>query len=145
MIFSQIPANQIIHHIEKVKELMDRLGDLFAPRATPGDIVSACVCGDLTLWGAFDEELIGKEEPLVAILVTNVRPYYRCNVLEILVLAGDRMPEWLDKMNEVTTRYAKSTNCALREIPAGRKGWLRALKKYGFEESPLTALECKVG
>ncbi len=145
MIFSQIPADKIIYHIEKVKELMDRVKDLLHPRATPGDLIAACIGGELTLWGAFDEKLVGEGEPLLAILVTNVRPYYRCNVLEILILSGDRMDEWLDQMNETTERYARDTNCLIREIPAGRVGWLRALKKYGFKESSLKALECDVG
>lgn len=145
MIFSQIPADKIIFHIDKVKELMERVTDLLHPRATPGDMVAACVSGELILWGVFDEALIGKSEPLIAILVTNVRPYYRCNVLELLVLSGDRMGEWLDQMNEVTIRYAKDTGCIIREIPAGREGWLRMLKKYGFKESNLKMLECEVG
>lgn len=147
MFVSIIPSEHIFNHLDRVRELIERVRDLLHPRGLPGDVLADCIAGNLVLWGVFDPERIGveNEEPLRAIVVTNVVQYWRCKTLELIVLSGDGMKEWLDEVNEVTDRYARDAGCLIREIPGGRKAWLRVLSKYGFHESNLMHLECPVG
>lgn len=142
MIISIIPQDSIINHFDRVRELVGRCEDLLHPYGTPGDILTDCMAGQLTLWGIFD---LDAEDPLLGILVTGVRHYWRISVLELIVLAGDRMKEWLSQLNDVTERYAAELGCYDRLLPGARIGWKRELAKFGFKESKLIALECRVG
>jgi hypothetical protein len=145
MLITIIPAEQIINHFNRVRELLERVRDLLQPRGLPSDILADCMSGSLTLWGVFDESKFGSdEEALLGICVTNVREYWRCNALELLVLCGDNMREWLSDLNDITINYAEDCGCSLRELH-GRKGWIRELKKFGFIESDLVMLECPIG
>lgn len=147
MFISIIPPDKIINHVPKIKALLEEVIDLLAPRALPSDLIAAGISGEMVFWGVFDEEAIeAGEEPLVAILVTMIRPYPRCKVLELIALSGDhgQMKHYIEKLNLVTHAYALVNDCAIREIPGGRTPWARYLVKFGFKPSKLVALECPV-
>ena len=146
MIITIIPPLSIPNHLRRVSELMDRVSHLLWPRAKPSDIIADCINSDLVMWGVFDEGLFdGYEDALLGILVVYRRDYWRCKVLEEIVLSGYRMDEWLDELYEITDKYAEEIGCTIREIPGGRKGWLRRLSNYGYKASDLVHLECPVG
>lgn len=144
---SIIPPDKLIYHISRLKELLDKVEYLLHPRATAADLIAEGVSGQMVFWGVFDQEAIDAgTEPLRAVLVTVVRPYPRCNVLELLALSGEpgEMKHYIGKLNLVTHAYAVSTNCAIREILGGRGPWVRYLAKFGFRPSELVTLECPV-
>lgn len=146
MIISIIPADKIINHLQRVTELAERVRDLLDPYGLPSDVIADCIDGALTLWGVFDEEKFGtEEEALLGILVSGVRHYWRCSTLELIVLSGDRMREWLGELNVITDKYAADLGCLTRVLPGARLGWKRELAKFGFVESKLITLECFVG
>ena len=47
------------------------------------------------------------------------------------VVGGTQMKEWEDQLIDTMKRYANELGCSHLE-GYGRKGWGRALKKYGF-------------
>lgn len=52
-------------------------------------------------------------------------------VLLVNMLGGDRMDEWVERMNRIVVAIARDTNC--NEVRAiGRKGWIKALKNFGW-------------
>ena len=65
-------------------------------------------------------------------------------VLYIPITTGDRMEEWMGDFLEFATAMAKDLNCYELRGLAIRSGWLRKLKKYGWEESHVI-IRCKLG
>jgi len=148
MIISIIPPEAVMNHMAKAKEYLSEVEYMLSPRGTVADLIADCITGTLLMWGVFDPERLEQdEEPLVAVLITRVSPFWRCNVLELIALAGEHgsMRTWIELMNNVTDAYAQSTGCLLRVIAAGRPQWERYLAKYGFKRTGLVTLECPVG
>jgi hypothetical protein len=147
MIVSIIPPNKIANHLYRIKELLSKIDDLLHPLGTHSDLIADCIAGTALLWGVFDQDKIEEgEEPLVAVLVTYRRDYWRASVLELVGLAGEpgTIWSWLSLLNKVTDTYATATGCISRQIPGGRKEWLRILARYGFTRSDLVTLEASV-
>lgn len=148
MIVSIIPPNKIANHLYRIKELLSKIDDLLHPLGTHSDLIADCIAGTALLWGVFDQDKIEEgEEPLVAVLVTYKRDYWRASVLELVGLAGEpgTIWSWLRLLNNVTAAYAAATGCQSRQVPGGRKEWLRILARYGFTQSKLVTLEAPVG
>ncbi len=148
MFLTIIPPENIVNHLSTARRYLKEVEHMLYPRGTVADLLADCIANNLVLWGVFDpDEVEEGKEGLVAVLVTRVTASWRCNVLELIALAGRHgsMREWIAIMNYVTDAYAQTTNCALRIIPAGRPQWERYLKKFGFKRTGLVTLECPVG
>lgn len=55
------------------------------------------------------------------------------SVARCVMLAGDRMREWLAPGLALIEEWARSVGCTAIETP-GRKGWHRALRPLGYEQ-----------
>lgn len=84
------------------------------------DIVEAVAEGRMQLWPAPD-----------ACAVTEIIVFPRKKVLHVF-LAGGKMETIVD-MNDSAVEWAKSLGCEGMSI-AGRKGWVKVLKKKGWRE-----------
>lgn len=121
---------------------------MLQPRGTVSDLIADCIAGTLVMWGVFDPDKIETDEdPLVAVLITRVTTFWRCNVLEYIALAGQRglMRKYISLMDATTEAYAEATDCLLRVVPAGRPEWERYGRRFGFKSNGLVTLECPVG
>jgi hypothetical protein len=85
------------------------------------DIVKAVVEGRMQLWPADD-----------ACAVTEIIVFPRKKVLHVF-LAGGKLETIVD-MNDSAEVWARSLGCDGMSI-AGRKGWVKVLKKKGWKES----------
>ena len=147
MIVSIIPSDKISNHIPRLKELLVSLDEYLQPLGTHSDLIVDGITGSAIFWGVFDQNALEEgEEPLVAVLVTYRRDYWRASVLELVGLAGTpgSMRTWIDLLNKVTLAYAKQTGCVSRHV-IGRGPWTRYLARYGFKPSELVMLECPIG
>lgn len=71
-------------------------------------------------------------QPLATIICT----FEQClgeKALHMPIVCGERLDEWADLCHEAIPRIAKEHGAA-RVTGRGRHGWLRKLKKYGYEE-----------
>ena len=59
--------------------------------------------------------------------------YSKCSALRVVALGGERMNMWLDQLLDFLDRWAKD-NDMFRIEQAGRKGWLKILTKYGYNQ-----------
>ena len=117
-----------------------------APLGTHADLIADCIADTALLWGVFDQDALDEgKEPLVAVLVTYRKNYWRASVLELVALSGDfgSMKHWIGTLDKVTAAYADRTGCYSRQV-IGRGPWLRYLTRYGFKPSELVTLECPV-
>jgi hypothetical protein len=64
-------------------------------------------------------------------------------ILYIPITGGSRMDEWMERFLEIAHGIAKVHNCIELRGLAVRKGWLRKLSDYGWEEHFVT-IKCKV-
>jgi len=53
-------------------------------------------------------------------------------VMNLTLLGGSAMEHWMDEFSDIADKLAIDYNCDEIYI-VGRKGWVRALKNYGFE------------
>lgn len=82
--------------------------------------------GEYVLWVVMDGTKI------IAAGTTSIRNYPNAKALTIDWLGGERMPEWLEQSMSVMRSFAKDNGCDFVE-GYGRKGWGRALQRFGFE------------
>lgn len=87
----------------------------------------------MQLWAAFDGPDM---ETCIAVLVTETAQFPSGHISgEIVFAAGEIIPDCLPLLGLVES-WAKSVGCSsLRLI--GRKGWSRALKTMGYEETAI--------
>lgn len=85
------------------------------------DIVDAVIEGRMQFWPAQD-----------ACAITEVIVFPRKKVLHVF-LAGGKLETIVD-MNDSAVQWAKAIGCDGMSI-AGRKGWVKVLKKKGWTES----------
>ena len=64
-------------------------------------------------------------------------------IMNLTLVGGDDMHEWMHKFDEVTQNLAKDYGCEEIYI-IGRKGWVRALRSLGFD-TVHTVVSKKVG
>lgn len=79
-----------------------------------------------------------------AVNILEVREF--CTGLRTLYIpfvAGHRMDEWMDRFLDIAKAIAKDLNCTELRGIAVRKGWLRKLKDYGWEDIS-TIIKCEV-
>ncbi len=72
-----------------------------------------------------------EDDSIVAAFTTRLLVYPQRKALALDWVGGERMKEWEDQLIDTMRRYANELECSHLE-GYGRKGWGRALKKYGF-------------
>ena len=106
-----------------IKKATDRSGGRYNLASVREGIES----GVLGLWIAMDDA-----KPIAA-LTTRIEDFptgKRC--LAIDWIGGDRMKDWLPEAHDMLSDYARAHGCSYLQ-GYGRKGWLRALAKHGWE------------
>ena len=101
------------------------------------DVYEGIISGMYELWLVLDDD-----KP-VAAFTTRIVRFPNCKTLSVDWVGGGRMTEWLPLLQETMTDYAKANNCKYLE-GYGRKGWGKALKKFGWEVNYI-AYKCEVG
>jgi hypothetical protein len=94
-------------------------------RYTADDLIGQCSRGELILW------VIHENDQIVAFVGAMSVQYPLKSVLSLQFCAGERMDEWLDDYMAVAVETAKDMGCSCIEL-AGRKGWERAMARFGF-------------
>ena len=95
------------------------------------------------LGGMYELWLVLEEDKPVAAFTTRIVRFPNCKTLSMDWVGGGRMSEWLPVVLETMTDYAKANNCKHLE-GYGRKGWGRALEKFGWKVNYI-AYKCEIG
>lgn len=76
---------------------------------------------------------IGSDEGALACAILTVIDTTEGQALHVIALGGEEMHLWLDDFIVWLRATAKGLNCTAGVTLTGRPGWVRELKKYGFE------------
>lgn len=126
MIFGCVHPDELDKYWELAAPLIDKALKRNDYRYKLGNIEAAIKNGAMFLWVAEDTETLSR-----AAAVTNIIHYPDRSALVILYCGGENHRDWVDCLKYIID-YAKGSGCSEIEI-YGRKGWVRALKKYGFK------------
>ena len=126
MRISLVPERAIGHVWKDVEGILDKAVDTIKDKSKVIDILKGVFDGIYVLWVVLDDD-----DKIVAAFTTRLVAYPRRKALAVDWVGGTQMKEWEDQWVETMKRYANELDCSHIE-GYGRKGWGRALKKYGF-------------
>lgn len=103
-----------------VKHFVERAISEGTGRITPDDVFEQLRSGGMQLWALITAD---GEPEVVAVLVTEIIDYPRRRVLDLALMAGDRMELWIDSL-PVLEKWAVANGVDQVQVH-GRKGWER--------------------
>ena len=109
-----------------VDEILKRAVDTVKDKSEVIDILTGIYEGMYALWVVMNED-----DKIIAAFTTRLIQYPRRRALALDWVGGTQMKEWEDQLIDTMKRYGNELGCSHLE-GYGRKGWGRALKKYGF-------------
>lgn len=109
-----------------VDEILKRAVDTVKDKSEVIDILTGVYEGMYALWIVMNED-----DKIIAAFTTRLIQYPRRRALALDWVGGTQMKEWEDQLIDTMKRYGNELGCSHLE-GYGRKGWGRALKKYGF-------------
>ena len=109
-----------------VEGILDKAVDTVKDKSKVIDILTGIYEGMYALWVVMNED-----DKIIAALTTILIQYPRRRALALDWVGGTQMKEWEDQLIDTMKRYGNELGCSHLE-GYGRKGWGRALKKYGF-------------
>jgi hypothetical protein len=90
------------------------------------DVYNLIQSKDMQLWGIHDGDL-------KAVFTTQIVNYQREKRLRLVMIGGHEVDRWEQITSEAMDKFAKENDCSGIEL-WGRRGWVKRLKKYGYEE-----------
>ena len=123
---SLVPQEAIGSVWKDVEGILDKAVDTVKDKSKVIDILTGIYEGMYVLWVVMNED-----DKIIAAFTTRLIQYPRRRALALDWVGGTQMKEWEDQLIDTMKRYANELGCSHLE-GYGRKGWGRALKKYGF-------------
>lgn len=123
---SLVPTEAVGHVWKDVDRVLKKAVATVDNKAEMIDILDGIYDGTYVLWVVIDEK-----DDVIAAFTTRLIVYPQRRALALDWVGGTRMKEWEDQLIDTMRRYANELDCSHLE-GYGRKGWGRALKKYGF-------------
>jgi hypothetical protein len=93
---------------------------------TEEDVYNLIQDKKMQLWGIHDGDL-------KAVFTTMVVNYFREKRLRLVMIGGHEMDNWLEITAESMDRFARENGCSGIEL-WGRRGWVKKLERFGYEE-----------
>jgi len=121
-----VPQEAIGSVWKDVEGILDKAVDTVKDKSKVIDILTGIYEGMYVLWVVMNED-----DKIIAAFTTRLIQYPRRRALALDWVGGTQMKEWEDQLIDTMKRYANELGCSHLE-GYGRKGWGRALKKYGF-------------
>ena len=123
---SLVPKEAVGSVWKDVDEILKRAVDTVKDKSEVIDILTGVYEDMYALWVVMNDE-----DKVIAAFTTRLIQYPRRRALALDWVGGTQMKEWENQLIDTMKRYANKLDCSHLE-GYGRKGWGRALKKYGF-------------
>lgn len=118
-----LTVDEAVKDWPKIEPLLSRVLERFDYGSDANDVLADVMSGRRMIWSINNFE---------GVAVLEICPLPKFSVLDVPLLAGDNMKNWLSPLIRQLTLYAKSSGC--KYIDAfGRRGWTRQLEEYGFK------------
>jgi hypothetical protein len=121
-----VPKEAVGSVWKDVDEILKRAVDTVKDKSEVIDILTGVYEDMYALWVVMNED-----DKVIAAFTTRLIQYPRRRALALDWVGGTQMKEWEDQLIDTMKRYGNELGCSHLE-GYGRKGWGRALKKYGF-------------
>ena len=121
-----MPIEAVRHVWKDVDKVLKKSVATVKDKSETIDVLDGICEGSYVLWVVLDDN-----DSVVAAFTTRLIAYPQRKALALDWVGGERMSEWSDLMIDTMRNYANELGCSHLE-GYGRKGWGRALKKYGF-------------
>jgi hypothetical protein len=121
-----VPKEAVGSVWKDVDEILKRAVDTVKDKSEVIDILTGVYEDMYALWVVMNDE-----DKVIAAFTTRLIQYPRRRALALDWVGGTQMKEWEDQLIDTMKRYGNELGCSHLE-GYGRKGWGRALKKYGF-------------
>ena len=112
----------------KALPFLQAVEDVAHDRASCAQALDRILKGECLLWLAYRED----DLTVVGAMVTRLSQYTQHRSLTVEMLGGDDFEEWIDLAQEAFEIFAKANECKSIEL-IGRFGWIRKLKRLGWE------------
>lgn len=138
LIIAAVPATLIEVLWDKVTPHLQRVVDVAHGEITLDSVKAKLIRGDALLITISDQDSI------IAVNTMEVR-YFDSGrkAMFIPITGGDNLDLWMDRFLKVAKAIAKDHGCDELRGLAVRKGWMRKLAPYGWEEVH-TVISCKI-
>jgi len=123
---SLVPKEAVGSVWKDVDEILKRAVDTVKDKSEVIDILAGVYEDMYALWVVMNDD-----DKVIAAFTTRLIQYPRRRALALDWVGGTQMKEWEDQLIDTMKRYGNELGCSHLE-GYGRKGWGRALKKYGF-------------
>ena len=123
---SLVPKEAVGHVWKDVEKVLEKSVATIKDKSGTIDILDGIYDNTYVLWVVLDEQ-----DDVIAAFTTRLIVYPQRKALALDWVGGTRMKEWEDQLIDTMRRYANELDCSHLE-GYGRKGWGRALQKYGF-------------
>lgn len=123
---SLVPKEAVGHVWKDVEKVLEKSVATIKDKSGTIDILDGIYDNTYVLWVVLDEQ-----DNVIAAFTTRLIVYPQRKALALDWVGGTRMKEWEDQLIDTMRRYANELDCSHLE-GYGRKGWGRALQKYGF-------------
>tara|TARA_R110002012_G_C11216421_1_gene561990 strand:- start:88 stop:486 length:399 start_codon:yes stop_codon:yes gene_type:complete len=121
-----VPKEAVGSVWKDVDEILKRAVDTVKDKSEVIDILTGVYEDMYALWVVMNDD-----DKVIAAFTTRLIQYPRRRALALDWVGGTQMKEWEDQLIDTMKRYGNELGCSHLE-GYGRKGWGRALKKYGF-------------
>ena len=131
---SPVPLNDVGKVWHFCKPLLKKATDRDGSRQTVEGLYGCVKSGTSCLWCIFINDVI------VGSATTEVNSYIQDKILRVSFLGGERMELWLEGFIESLKEYGRFNGCNGIDL-VGRRGWLRELSKFGFEQEKFVCMK----
>ena len=121
-----MPSEAVRHVWKDVEKVLKKSVATAQGKSETIDVLAGILTDIYVLWVVMDDD-----DSIVAAFTTRLLVYPQRKALALDFVGGTRMNEWNDQLIDTMRKYANELGCSHLE-GYGRKGWGRALKKYGF-------------
>jgi hypothetical protein len=134
-----VPSSEVIRFWSAIAKLLQPAIDRSEGRCTAGQVLDLAMAGSSQVWLVVNRDT----KEFKAAALTNKRPYVGDSYINVSLIGGIDMAEWLDVFISDLKAYAKHNQCVGIEF-LGRRGWVKTLKKYGFTPKDTVFMDCKI-
>lgn len=134
-----VPASHVPQYWPSIARLLQPAIDRSEGRCTAGQVLDMAMGGSSQIWLVVDRDT----KVFKAAAVTEKRPYVGEAFINVSLIAGFDMAQWLDVFITELKTYAKFNGAKGIEF-LGRPGWVKALKPYGFIRKNTVFMDCKL-
>ena len=121
-----MPEEAVSRVWKDVEGILSKDVDTVENKSDVIDILNGIFDGTYVLWVVLNDD-----DKVIAAFTTRLIVYPQRKALALDWVGGTQMKEWENQLIDTMKRYANKLDCSHLE-GYGRKGWGRALKKYGF-------------